>query len=60
MKDDRIFIDSTEFQQNVMDYIASDEFNKMIDATVFKDSDDCKRAVAHGMAIAVNIYLMVK
>ena len=46
------FIDSTELQQKVLDYIASAEFNKMVDSTVFRDDNQCKLAIIHGMAIA--------
>lgn len=45
-------IDSTELQQKVLDYIASEEFNKMVDSTVFRDDNQCKLAIIHGMAIA--------
>ena len=48
----KILIDSTEFQQKVLDYISSCEIDKMIDATVFKDNQECKQAIIHGMAIA--------
>ena len=48
----KILIDSTELQQRVLDYIASDEFGKMVDSTVFKDNDQCKMAIIHGMSIA--------
>lgn len=39
----KILIDSTEFQQKVLDYISSCEIDKMIDATVFKDNQECKQ-----------------
>lgn len=48
----KILIDSTEFQQKVLDYISSCEIDKMIDAAVFKDNQECKQAIIHGMAIA--------
>lgn len=48
----KTLIDSTELQQKVLDYIASDEFSKMVDATVFKDNNQCKMAIIHGMTIA--------
>ena len=48
----KILIDSTEFQQKVLDYISSCEIDKMIDATVFKDNQECKQAIIHGMIIA--------
>ena len=38
----KTLIDSTELQQKVLDYIASDEFSKMVDSTVFKDNNQCK------------------
>lgn len=46
------FIDSTELQQKVLDYIVSAEFNKMVDSTVFRDDNQCKLAIIHGMVIA--------
>ena len=48
----KTLIDPTELQQKVLDYIASDEFSKMVDSTVFKDNNQCKMAIIHGMAIA--------
>lgn len=48
----KILIDSTEFQRKVLDYISSCEIDKMIDATVFKDNQECKQAIIHGMVIA--------
>ena len=48
----KTLIDSTELQQKVLDYIASDEFCKMVDSAVFKDNNQCKMAIIHGMAIA--------
>lgn len=48
----KVLIDSTELQQKVLDYIASEEFDKMVDSTVFKDNNQCKTAIIHGMAIA--------
>ena len=47
-----MLIDSIELQQKVLDYIASEEFNKMVDSTVFRDNNQCKSAIIHGMAIA--------
>lgn len=52
MENYKVFIDSTELQQKVLDYIASEEFNKMVDSTVFTDNNQCKMAIIHGMAIA--------
>lgn len=48
----KVLIDSTELQQKVLDYIASEEFNKMVDSTVFRDDNQCKLAIIHGMVIA--------
>lgn len=52
MEDYKILIDPSEFQQKVLDYIGSDELDKMIDNTVFKNNPECKSAITHGMAIA--------
>lgn len=52
MEDYKILIDPLEFQQKVLDYIGSDELDKMIDNTVFKDNPECKNAITHGMVIA--------
>lgn len=35
----KVLIDSTELQQKILDYIASEEFCKMVDSTVFKDNN---------------------
>lgn len=48
----KILIDSTEFQQKVLDYISSCEIDKMIDTTVFKDNQEYKQAIIYGMVIA--------
>ena len=48
----KVLIDSTELQQKVLDYIGSEEFDKMVDSTVFRDSNQCKLAIIHGMSIA--------
>jgi hypothetical protein len=48
----KVLIDSTELQQKILDYIASEEFCKMVDSTVFKDNNQCKMAIIHGMSIA--------
>ena len=56
MKDKyRILIDSEEFQQKILYYIGSEEIDKMIDSTVFKDNPECKSAIIHGMVIAAMI-----
>lgn len=48
----KILIDPTEFQSLVLDYINSEEFNKMIDASVFIGDPTYKSAIIHGMTIA--------
>ena len=48
----RIVVDKDEFQQKVLDYISSDEIDKMISSTVFDGKPECKSAIVHGMAIA--------
>ena len=48
----KVLIDSTELQQKVLDYISSEEFDKMVDSTVFRDNNQCKLAIIHGMSIA--------
>lgn len=52
MNNYKVLINSTELQQKILDYIASEEFNKMVDSTVFRDDNQCKLAIIHGMAIA--------
>lgn len=48
----RIAVDVNEFQKKVLDYICSDELDKMINNTVFAEKPECKSAIIHGMAIA--------
>ena len=50
--DIKIFIDSSEFQQKVLDYIGSNEFDKTVDSTIFNDKPEYRQAIAHGMVIA--------
>lgn len=45
-------VDITEFQSKILDYIASDELDKMINNTIFADDTHARLAVSHGMAIA--------
>lgn len=52
MDDYKKLIDSTELQQKILDYIASKEFDKMVDFTVFKDNSRCRMAIIYGMSIA--------
>lgn len=48
----RVLVDVNEFQQKVLDYISSDELDKMISSTVFDGKSDCRAAIVHGMSIA--------
>ena len=50
--DCKIVVDTNEFQQKVLDYINSDDIDKMISNTVFADKPECKSAIIHGMLIA--------
>lgn len=47
-----MLINPKELQQQVLDYIGSDEFEEMVNNTVFKDDSQSKQAIAHGMAVA--------
>ena len=49
---DLSLVDINEFQRKVLDFIASDEIDRMIDSTVFKDNPNYKSAIIHGMTIA--------
>lgn len=51
-EDYKLYIEVNEFQQKVLDYIASEDIDKMINATIFADNPECKRAIIHGMVIA--------
>lgn len=52
MKVVKIFIDKYEFQSKILDLISSEELNKYIDNSVYKDNKDAKGAVTYGMALA--------
>lgn len=47
-----ILINPAEFQQKILDYINSDELDKMINNTIFAGKPECKSAIIHGMSIA--------
>ena len=47
-----ILIDSSEFQQKILDVVTSDILDKYINCTTFADNKDCRQAVIHGMCIA--------
>lgn len=48
----KILIDPIELQQKIIDYIYSDEMNKLVENTIFSDKPECRDAIAHGMLIA--------
>lgn len=48
----RVLIDSKELQQKVLDYISSEDIDKMIRSTIFDGKPECKSAIIHGMCIA--------
>ena len=45
-------INATEFQEKILDYISSDELNKMVNNTIFSDDQKCRSAIIHGMITA--------
>lgn len=51
-KPNAALIDTAEFNNKILDYISSDELDKMINCTVFKDNPQSKSAIIHGMCIA--------
>lgn len=53
MKNYKILIEKLELQKKVLNYIYSDDFDKMIDNTIFKEDEKCRGAMIHGMIIAV-------
>lgn len=48
----RVLIDLKELQQKVLDYIESEEIDKMIRSTIFDGKPECRSAIIHGMCIA--------
>ena len=48
----KVLIDSKELQQKVLDYINSEEIDKMIRSTIFDGKPECKSAIIHGMCVA--------
>lgn len=55
MKNKKVFIEVTEFQRKVFDYIGSEQLSKMFDTTYFskgENKQECKMAMIHGMLIA--------
>ena len=49
------FINIYEFQEMILKCIGSDEINKIVDSTVFKDDPNGKQAIIHGMIMAAMI-----
>ena len=55
---EKLLIDSTEYQQKVLDCIGSGEIDKFFGVTYFKnlpEADVCKQAMIYGMTIAAMI-----
>ena len=49
MKD---FVDIKEFQTKILEFINSDEIDKLFNCTIFANIPECKQAMIHGMCIA--------
>lgn len=47
-----VFIDTEEYQKLILNLMHSEEINKMIDATIYKDDERAKAAIRYGMAMA--------
>ncbi len=45
-------IDPIEYQRIVLDYITSDEFDNLVNNSVYKDAPDTRMAIMFGMSIA--------
>ena len=48
----RILIDPMEYQEYVLKFIGSEDFNRIWDNMSFKDKSECKNAFITGMAWA--------
>ena len=46
------FIELKEFQQKILNYINSEEFNKHFESTIFADKKECKSSMIYGLCIA--------
>lgn len=51
-EEEKIFIDQLEYQQKLLEFLTSEEFDRFFNVTVFKDNLECRQAMIHGMAIA--------
>lgn len=52
---EKVMIDTTEYQQRVLECIGSEKVDKLFGSTMFvnlPESSMCKQAMIHGMAIA--------
>ena len=47
-----MLINDKEFHDKILSYIGSDEINKIIDNTAFKNNKKYRQAVIHGMCLA--------
>lgn len=52
MKDVMILINSNEFQGKILDSISSEELDKWINSSVYRDNKDAKGAIIYGMTFA--------
>lgn len=48
----KVFIDIKEFQTKILEFIASDEIDKLFSCTTFTNIPECKQAMIYGMCIA--------
>ena len=47
-----VVMSTQEFQEKILDFIASEEFDKHFNSTTFADKPECRQAMMHGMCIA--------
>ena len=56
LSDYKIVVDPVELQRKIIDYIASDELNKMVASTVFEGDEQCKLAMLASQCTPYFIY----
>lgn len=52
MKDVMVLINSNEFQHELLNLINSEELDKFIDNSLYKDNKDAKGAIMFGLSLA--------
>lgn len=52
---EEIFINVNEFQETILKYIYSDEMDKIVGSTIFKEVPNGKQAIMYGMLMAAMI-----